>query len=75
MVHIFRGESGLGENPYIEQVIDCAIGGDCFFLSEDVESELRETIIGGESDATRKETHDLLKSGISPMNITKDMGE
>jgi 5-methyltetrahydrofolate--homocysteine methyltransferase len=44
-------------------------------LSKDPESKLREAIIGGESDAARKETQDLLKSGTSPVDIIKSMGK
>jgi 5-methyltetrahydrofolate--homocysteine methyltransferase len=44
-------------------------------LSKDTESKLKEAIIQGESDSARKETQDLLKSGVSPVDIIKGMGK
>ena len=44
-------------------------------MSTDAESKLREAIIGGESDAARKETQGLLKSGVPPVDIIKSMGK
>lgn len=44
-------------------------------MSKDTESKLKEAIIQGESDSARKETQDLLKSGVSPVDIIKGMGK
>lgn len=43
-------------------------------MSKDAENKLKEAIIQGESDSARKETQDLLKSGVSPVDIIKGMG-
>jgi 5-methyltetrahydrofolate--homocysteine methyltransferase len=44
-------------------------------LVEEAQDELREALINGESDAAKKATQQLLKAGVSPVDIIKGMGK
>lgn len=44
-------------------------------MTEKILSKLKEAIINGEAEEARKATEELLKNGVKPVDIIKDMGE
>jgi 5-methyltetrahydrofolate--homocysteine methyltransferase len=43
-------------------------------LAKEAQDKLNEALISGESDAAKKATQELLKAGVSPVDIIKGMG-